>query len=209
MTKGRQKKGKKKSPVKNSMKGQDYIEVPPNATSYSGPVDTPSMKEQLDCHTFAVRLAGTVATTAGGVMNTVFDAYAQASSANAWPELNALFEEYRILAMRVHMMPIDRYKTSSNNVPFFSVLDRDSSSALTTLNGAASYASAREHAVGDNVTRIIRMDTIEEANWVDNSSSPSTAARLYVKLFGTGMGTSVSYYQYLTTVVVQFRGMRN
>jgi hypothetical protein len=56
-------------------------ETPIRAVAYHGPLDTPAFKEQCDLHTFVLRLTGTITSSAGGVLNTVFDGYSQATSA--------------------------------------------------------------------------------------------------------------------------------
>ncbi len=203
--------GKSKRRMKrgNSLSGNDYRELSPNATRYTGPIETPSMREQLDCHTFPLRLTNTIASSAGGIINTVFDSASQATSSNAWTELAALFEEYRVLAFRVHLMPINKYSTAATNFPIFSVIDRKSTTPIASLNEAASSASSREHVINANITREARMDDVNEAGWTLTSTTPSASNVMYVKLYGSGLAASTNYYQYLNTIVVQFRGLRN
>ncbi len=205
----RSKSGKKKNKSKASMSGQDYVELPASAASYDGPIDTPSMREQLDLHTFPLRICNVIASSAGGVLATVFDAAAQAGTANAWAELSAIFEEYRILAFRVHLLPINKYATGTTNFPMLSVIDRRNSTALSSLGEAASYASAKEHIIGNTITRVARMEGFDESSWTLTTTTVPAAANMYVKLYGSGLAASTNYYQYLNTVVVQFRGLRN
>lgn len=202
-------KKKKTRKISKSLSGGNYRELAPNATRYVGPIDTPSMKEQLDCHTFALRLTNTIASSAGGVINTVFNPGSQATSSNPWTELSALFEEWRILAYRVHLLPINKYLVAATNFPVLSVIDREDATTIASLNEAASYASSKEHIIGSTITREVRMCDIGEATWTLTSSTPTASSLGYVKLYGSGLAASTNYYQYLNTVVVQFRGFRN
>ncbi len=178
------------------------------ATKYNGPIDSPSFKEQNDCHIFLLRLNGTLTSSAGGVLATVFDAYSQASSVSQWSQLSAIFTEYRILAMKVHALPINKYSVATTNTPIISIVTRDNNTALTSLTDASSYASSKEHVTNSTIDRTVRMDGIDEAQFVSASAAPASGSRLYVKLYATGLAASTNYHQYLNTIVVQFRGFQ-
>ncbi len=175
---------------------------------YTGPIDTLAFREQCDTHTYVLRLAGTIASSAGGVINTVFDSFSQVGATSAWTQLSALYNEFRVLAMKVHMLPVNKYQTASTQFPILSVVDRVGTTALSSLTDAAAYASCMEHVTGSTVTRVVRMDGLDEGVFANTASGPSTSARLYVKLYGSGLAASTNYYQYLNTIVVQMRGLQ-
>lgn len=183
-------------------------ETRPRATMYSGPIDTPAFRSACDVHTFVLRLSGNVASSAGGIINTVFDSWSQAGATSQWAALSGVFSEVRILAFKLHMLPVNKFSVAATNIPLTSVVTRDTATALTSLQDAASYLSSQEHGTYSTINRIIRMDDLDEASWIPTASSPSAANRLYVKLYGAGLTASTTYFQFLNSIVVQFRQLQ-
>lgn len=209
MTKQFSKKKRSQKRNMNALSGQSFRELHPRATSYNGPIDMPSAAEQLDCHTFSLKITNAVASSGAGVLDTVFDSASQLTATSQWTALSGIFEEYRILAFRVHLLPVNKYSVSTNNFPIFSVVDRGDNSALTSLNGSASRASAKEHYLSDKITRTVRMADVDEARWTLTNTTPTNSARLYVKLYASGLANTTNYFQYINTIVVQFKGLVN
>ncbi len=175
---------------------------------YTGPIDTIAFKTACDTHTFVLKLTGTLASSAGGVLNTVFDAYSQVSTTSGWTSLTSLFTEFRILAMKVHALPVNKYQTAATQFPIITTVDRINSTPLSSLTDAASYSSAMEHVTGSTINRVVRMDGLDEGAFATTSAGPTSTSRFFVKFYGSGLANSTTYYQYLNTFVVQFRGMQ-
>lgn len=202
MTKSKSK-GKKKQTVGSVFKSGPA----PSAIVYNGPVVNSSMKEYLDTHCFLANYSNVIASSAAGVVDTVFDAYSALSNSANFTSLQALFSEYRILGFEVHLSPINPFGASVNNFPIFSIVSRDNTSPLASLQAAASYSSAVQHKYGRDIKRSLTMEDAGEAGWVLTSSSPNQGDRLYIKLYGSGFANSTNYYQYLAYVLVQFKGI--
>lgn len=192
-----------------SFRGRDFPECPVNAVTYTGPISSPAYREASDLHTFVIPLQGTIASTAGGVINTVFDAWAQVSSSPSWASLSAPFKECRLLAMDVTFLPWNQYSKATTVIttPVYTVVDRTSSTPLASLSDAASYSSCQIKSLENRFTRAVRMDSVEEAMWVLVSAGPSATSRFYIKYYASGLSNSTTYGEYLTYIVVQFRGV--
>lgn len=204
----RRNKRSSKRPIRRNNNEIQLRETKPRSTSYTGPIDTPAFRTACDVHTFVLRLSGGVTSTAGGVIATVFDSWSQAGTTSQWASLTAMFSEVRILAFKLHMIPVNKFSTSVNNIPITSVVTRDTATALTSFQDAAGYVSSQEHGTFSTINRVVRMDDLDEASWIQMSSSPASNNRLYVKLYGSGLAASTNYYQFLNSIVVQFRGFQ-
>ncbi len=195
---------KKSGKKKGSSKGK---ETPIKSTKYLGPIDTPAFKESSDLHTFLLIGGGTVTSDSGGVINTVFDPSAQCTSDANWSSYTSLFKEWRILALKVRFLPSNRYsKSGVVTNPIITITDRTGNSVLASLAAALNNASALEFTLDDPWERVVRMDSIEEANFVLTSSAPASASRFYIKTYASGLTNSTVYGQFMSFVVIQMRG---
>lgn len=194
---------------KNRKSRQSTRETPVQAVKYTGPIDAPSFKADTDLHTFLLPYSGTLASNGSGVLAPVLDSYSQCSSNANWVQLQAIFQEYRILAYKFVFMPVNKYNkaTTTATFPILSVLERTNSSALTSLSDAAGYASSMQHSLDDTWRREIRMNGVDEAQFTATSTFPAVSSRLYIKLYCSGLAVSTTYGQYLSYTVVQFRGI--
>ncbi len=161
-----------------------------------------------DMATIQLNYYGSIASTAGGVINSVLDAYSQLSSSADWSSLQNLYQEYRILSMQTTFLPWNTYNVPTTTVlsPLMSVTDRTGSTALSSLANACSYASVKAHKPSSTFSRTIKMSGADEATWVLTTGSPATSARLYIKLYSAGNTASTTTHDYLTVLMVQFRG---
>lgn len=194
---------------KASRKGQNSSAQPPiGAIVYRGPSRLPPAQRDDDLVTTQVNFYGSVTSTAGGILNTVWDSWSQLSNTSDWTSFQALFQECRILSMRVTLVPWNKFNqpTTSALAPVISVLDRDSAAALTSLNGSISYASAQVHEPSMQFSRVIKMGDTAEATFTATNSSPGSTDRLYIKVYSAGNVVSTTLYDYYTELVVQFRG---
>jgi hypothetical protein len=65
------------------------------------------------------------------------------------------------------------------------------------------WTDAAEYRGSSVPSLIIRMDGVEEAQWVPVAA---TSAFLFIKLFFTGLTASTNYGQYIVRGKLQFRG---
>lgn len=179
---------------------------PPNITVYRGPIDSPSLKESTDCHTFLINYTGTLASSAAGVLNAVIIPSNQCSSSANWASLIGLFSEWRILGFKFNAMPINPYAVAATQFPIFTVIDRSSSAALTSLNDAAAYASSQQHVLNRGFKRTAKMSDVGEADWTYINSTPTE--EFYLKMYASGLANSTNYFQYLGSYLVQFKGIK-
>jgi len=106
---------------------------PPTALKYSGPIVTYKDKENTDLVEMVLIQDLQVSSSVGGLINPTF-AFNNPSSASDWASTIALYDEYRVLGMEVRWKP-NAYTASaiSTFAPIYSVVDRDSSSALAVI----------------------------------------------------------------------------
>lgn len=155
-------------------------------------------------------LQGSVASSAGGVVSTVFACGSQVTSSNDWTSFQALWQEYRVLSMKVMFRPWNKNNqpTTSALAPVLSVTTRDNSTALSTLSDTATYDSVQIHSPSTEFDREIKMSGIDEASWTLTSTTPPAASQMYIKLYSSGNVASTTLYDYLTIIIVQFRGRK-
>lgn len=182
-------------------------ETPINALSYNGPIDQPAYKQACDVHTFVMCNSGQLTSSGAGVIATVFDSQAQLSACADDARFQLAFREFRLLAMKVKYIPWNKYSkpTTTVTAPVYIVVDRTTATALTSVADALGSATVIQRSFEDGWTKAVRMDSPEEAQWIACGSSPAAAARLYIKLYASGLSNSIIYGDFITTIVVQYR----
>ncbi len=187
---------------------QSMARLSPNAVVYKGPVKVNNENQSNDVQTVQVNYYGSVASSAGGVIATVFDAYSSATSSADWSSLANLYQEYRIISYDIEMQPWNKYNTPTTTAlsPIISITDRQDNTALSSLSVASAYNSSQIHSSCAKIKRTIKMNGVNEAQWIKTGSSPATTDRLYVKLYSSGNAASTTTHDYLARVLVQFRG---
>ncbi len=203
----------KKQKKQNGKVKSGEIIVSPTALSYAGPSKLPARmgREVHDEVVVQLQFIGSVASSAAGLINTVFDNFSQASSSPDWSSYTSLYGEYRILSMDVILYPWNKYNQPTTNTltPVWVVEDRGDSSALTTLNSVMGYESAEGHPPSTTIRKVVKMSGSGESNWIASGSSPAAGDRFYVKLYSSGNTASViTYYDYIDRVMVQFRNRK-
>ncbi len=192
-------KQKKKSGQKQSLVGR---------TAYSGPYRLPSTNQADDVTIIQLNNYGSVATTAGGVLNQVIDAVVQSQSSADWSSVANLASEWQPLSMEVEFVPWNKYNVPTTNVlaPIISVTDRSDNTALSSLSSAIAYNSSEVHEPSTKFVRRLKMAGVDEANWVKISATPATTSRLYVKLYSGGNTASYTTHDYVARVMIAIRG---
>jgi hypothetical protein len=191
-----------------SRKGKKSSQLNPGigAITYNGPTIPRNYLSEDIPVVIPVGVTNTLASSAGGVIQTVLDSVVQVTAAADWTSIAALYKEYRVLSMDVEFSFIDPYKTGVTALPVYSATDRQNNTALASLTDVSSYDSAIMHQWSKNFRRKLKMDTVEEAMWTSISNTPSGESRLYVKLYGTGLGATVNVLQYFARYLVQVKG---
>ncbi len=193
---------------KQSRKSEQRFNPSPTALIYKGPSRLPKAPQQNDVYSTQLNNQGSIVTSASGVIATVFDAYAQLSTPSDWTNLAGLYTEFRILSMEVEFVPWNTYNTPTTTAlaPIYSVEDRTSNLALSSIAGAMQYDSMKVTMPSKRFVRTIKMNSTDEAVWTPVGSSPATASRMYIKLYSSGNGNNVTVYDFVTRIIVQLRG---
>jgi hypothetical protein len=186
------------------------VDISPTALVYRGPLQMPKAKQEDDTWTTQVNIINTIVSSAGGVVATVFTPGSQIQSSSDWVSLAALWNEWRVLSARVELIPWNKYNLPTATVvaPLYTVIDRQSSTALGSLASVANYNSAEAHEPSTKVIRVAKMEDPAEAEWQDTGSAASTSAQFNIKLFSSGNTATTTLYDYFNSYMVQFRGRK-
>ncbi len=193
-----------KQPNKSNINPSNQVAI------YRGPLRLPQSVQADDTVTVQLGYAGTLTTSVAGGLATVISASSQATSSVDWSSYANLYSEYRILSMDFHAEPWNKYNQPTSTVlaPVISVVDRQNSTALASVSAAAAVGSAQIHPPSSSIRRKARMVDFGEASFVDISSTPASNDIFYIKLFSSGNTASTNVYDYLTILMVQFRGRK-
>jgi hypothetical protein len=146
----------------------------------------------------------TLASTAGGVIATVFSS--DPSTSADFAELAAVFGDYRCLGFEIEALPFDQYsKTVVHCEPGVGVLDRANSTALASLNASEGYGSSRRLSLENPWKMTLKVDNIDEASFLPTNA---TVAFEWIKLYFANLTVSTNYMQILQRWRVQFRQRR-
>lgn len=179
--------------------GNKCAELPLTALSYKGPIFTPADRDNNDLNTLV--LLQTVQMTASATVLNNVSVFNNPQNCVDWSDYSSSWDQYRVLAMEFRYVP-----NSENQVPaapLFSVIDRDTSTALVSLASAANYASMVSHTLDRPWRRSMKMAGVTEAQWFNTQGLPAAGGS--IKLWSSGLanvnfGTLLIYYR------VQFRG---
>ncbi len=179
-----------------------------NAISYNGPTRVSKGIQANDTQLIQMGYGGTLTTSAGGVLASVLDSSASATSSQDWAQAAAMYKEYRILSYTVKFVPWNKYNqpTTSALAPVWSIVDRADNTAVASISSASSNESAELHDPSETFQRVVKMSGQDEAQWILTSATPASSSRLYIKLYSAGNVASTNLYDYFAVVLVQFRG---
>ncbi len=177
---------------------------------YRGPAEMAVAKHGEECETIQFKYIGTLATTGGGVLASVIDAYSNVSSSPDWASAISMWQEMRILSLKFEAEPWNKFNTPTTTIlaPVYTVEARDGSTALASLSDVSGYQSAEIHAPSTKITREIKMSGSGEAQFVPTSSGPASSDRFYIKFYSSGNTATTTVYDYMSTILVQFRGRK-
>ena len=178
--------------------------------TYSGPYKLQRTAVQNDLMTMQFQYIGTLTASGGGVLSSVLDSYAQLTSSPDFSSAANLYAEYRVLSMHTQCEPWNKYNTPTTTTlaPVYTAIDRQDNTAIASLSAAANYGSIAIHAPSSKITRGMKMTGTGEALWVGTSGAPSADNRMYLKFYSSGNTASITMYDYLTVIIVQFKGRK-
>jgi len=199
-------KGKKSSSAKGG-NSEHWIlkrELAPISATYSGPIVPKASARQESLYTIVLKQAGTVSSTAGGIISQVFGSYPL--NTTSWSSFAACFDEYRVLGYRVRYFPRNRYDPglTQSQSALYMVADHSGNSAITTLAQVAGYESTTIKGTGDPMSKSIWMDGADES--VFTNTANANTPQIYIKMFADALAVSSVYGEYLQEFLVQFKG---
>ena len=141
-----------------------------------------------------------VTTDGSGVFATVISN--SPVQAQNWTGCAGVFDQYRVLAMRVEFEPY--WTVNCTFAPVVAVVDRSDATALTGYGLAERFTSALKVQGKKPLSRTVNMSGSEEASF---KSTASPAADNWIKFYSSGNTASFTLGRYQVTLIVQFRGL--
>jgi len=189
---------------------KNLSEKGPNDTvgAYNGPLLVPRAIRQIDetCRNLCAAAAAT--STGGGVYDGVYSS--DPTSLTDWASISGEYDEYRVLAIEVKFLPYNRYNQTvavayalSNGVGFV-VLDMNNTTALTSVQNASQYASAKFISSSDPWQHEVKAATRNLMTWQPTSSQPTYF--MAIKHYITGINVSTAFGVIWVRYLIQFRG---
>jgi hypothetical protein len=190
---------------KKTRKNLERITNPPeSALVYRGPLSLPRQNQER--HTTTVWMTygpNNLQATVGGVINTVVSN--DPTGYNDWSSVSAVWDEYRVLGMKMIYYPYNKYNEPTSTVvgPVFLVLDRDDGVAVASEALAINYESVKMKGLNEKWTFEGKMAGVTEATYI---TTASPVANMWIKTRADGVTISHSYGRYYIAALVQFRG---
>lgn len=180
------------------------------ALTYSGPTRVPQSLAGSELDVYQINFAATLTTSAAGLLNTVFNPGTQITSSADWTNIQNLWEEYRILSWAIDMVPWTPYTRPTTDVlaPVYSVIDRQTATALASIADAVGFGSCELHTPSEHIHRVAKMTGQDEAEWVSTGTVPATNALFYLKLYSSGNSNSINLYDYKMVYLIQVKGRK-
>ncbi len=177
-------------------------EVDESVVTYRGPILAPRDREETDLHTVVLGYTATLASDATGTIASFF--VNNIGSSVDWSSFAAIYDEYRVLGIRLEYFPNNRYtKVTTTCVPALCAVDRDDIGTPASYNELMGYASSKVCSLEDPWSMEAHMSGIEDSGFV----TTATTTPLYgIKMFATGLTVSTTYGRYFFYWRVQFRG---
>jgi hypothetical protein len=156
---------------------------------------------------------GSIATSAIGVIPQVLGM--NPAGTTEWSSLSALYDEFRVLAIRLYLIPVQQGTVTNLNGSVVIVYDNDDSTALTTIGGALEYDNAVvASAIWYQTT--VKAQSVEWARptsggntavpWVDVAAPSGSNGS--IKFYSSALTASTTYYSYNLEYFIEFRGRR-
>lgn len=210
-------KGKKKA--KSTKKGKKSG-ISSTSLVYTGPIRTVSDKQETQINTIVLVEDAAVNSSSGNITSTF--AFLDPSGCVDWANAIAVWDEYRVLGLEVVYTPNSANALNTNSAallyaPIYTVIDRDSNSALTSYAQAANYASMQTHVLDQKFSTTYKMKAL---NTVLNATAAVGGEGVFlstqkvalvtnsgcIKWFASGLTTAGNYGRVTAYYRIQFRG---
>lgn len=186
-------------PRRKSKRGKE--EVPITSLTYKGPIQ--NKKDVANDDTISIVLVWDQAITAAGTV--INNTWTMNNPANCvdWGDYSSSWDQYRVLGLRVAFFPNSKYTNPTTNTyaPLATVVDRDTSSSLSSYAAADNYASLKMFTLDSQWYRDMKMSGVSEAQFFNTQSVPSSGGG--IKLFASGL-SNVSFGRILAYYRIQF-----
>jgi hypothetical protein len=160
-----------------------------------------SYKFAEDTHTLLLQADSALTTTGGGVLGNVIPN--DPSVCSLWALLAQVYDEYRVLSMRIKFRPNQFNGSAITQTVIASVVDKDNGAVMASYLVASQYASMVEHPGGTPWSHTLFIDGVEDAGWKNSSAVVSDQ---WIKLFSTGNTATTDMGRLTYQFLVQFRG---
>jgi hypothetical protein len=166
-------------------------------------------------HIAKVRLiaSGTISSSATGTIYSVLNA--NPSSGSEWSSYAAIYDEARVLGMKISLIPVQQGTVTSINSIGAILFDNDDSTALTSLNAGLEYDNAVIipaiwYQDSGHATQYIWARPTAGKNtaipWVDVAVPSGNNGS--IKLAFAGLTSTTAYFIYCVEWLCEFRGRR-
>ncbi len=170
--------------------------------AYKGPIQLRSVSQQTYVEKMNVTLQTNATTNVSGVMDLVFGN--SPASLSQWTTLAGLYNEYRVLGMKLEFTPIKQVSTWAYGISY-TVIDHDVSAALGGAAAAAQHESYMQLGNYSRWSREARSNGIEEFDFI---STASPAAQYYIKVYSSANTPSITIGVFALTYLIEFRGKK-
>jgi hypothetical protein len=127
------------------------------------------------------------------------------SSSQQWSSLNDVWDEFRVLALKVEFSRT--FASGSTNYvwkPMMVVCDRNDATALNSYNTTSRFESLEMHpGASEKWSKMMAMIGVEDSGF-QSTDSPSSV--YWIKTYTFGNSASFTIGTVVTTYLVQFRG---
>jgi len=160
-------------------------------------------KEQQDLFTTELNFDFTVAADGAGTYSSNFSN--GASSSPDWASYAAIFDEYRVIALKVVYTPVLYVggSTATQFQPIATVIDYDDGNVPATMSGMSEFSSFKEHAPLKPWSVVALAQSVSDLQFIDTASP---AATFNIHALSLGNTASVNLGRLKVQYLTQFRG---
>jgi hypothetical protein len=184
-------------------KGAGAKKAPPLALYYS-PGD------QNKISRMRLILAGSITTNGAGAVASAIGM--NPSGASEWSQFSVLFDEFRVMSIRLHLLPTQQGSVTASNALCVFCYDNDNTSSLSTLVQGIEYDTAHvipsiwydDQRALRNFTWSRPLNGVDSSvSWVDCAAPTGSLGAIKYYVQGTA---STTYFSYFVEWFVEFRG---
>jgi hypothetical protein len=185
--------------------------MPAEARSVISVTSAPAANNYIE----KVRLVanGSLTSTAGGfIVNTLG---MNPSGTSEWGSYSTIFDQFRVLAVRLTLIPKQVGTITTTNSLVVAVFDNDDTTALGSLNAALEYATARpfgalwnENQSGPKQITWARpvSGRATAIDWIDVAVPANSLGS--IKFYSDTLTASITYFEFSIEYFTEFRGRR-